>query len=263
MTSAPDHPSFQHSSEHPSFLALDRAALGHAPAAVTTHVAACDRCGAYVGTAREAATSAAPPAARAAPPGGLALVRQAALERRRRRLWRGWSLGAGGFVAAAAACTVLLVVGTQSQQQRHVPAADPAGGLYLGSKGLPSVWIYVKRDGGPELWDGKKPLASGDRLRVKVDPGGHDRVQVYAMRAGDNPALLYGGRITQGQGTILPDAWEVDASPGPERLFVVLANRDVLPAWDKWLRGEVESDVSLLPFVLPKAASDNGGTAKP
>jgi hypothetical protein len=247
MTPAPDDPSTQDPSHHPSrhlsFLVLDRAVLRDAPPAVTAHLAECDSCRTHVATAA--------PVPAAVPLPDLALVKKT-LERRR-RIWRRWSWGGGGFVTAAAACAVVLVAGAQ----RDRPTGGHTGGQYLGSKGFPSVWIYVKNDAGLELWDGKKALTSGDRLRMKVDPGHHDRVQVYALRAGDKPAQLYGGKIAPGQSTILPDAWEIDALPGPERLFVVLANRDVVPAWERWLRGEIEPGVSLLPFILPKSVSNS------
>src|SRR5213075_554773 len=101
-------------------------------------------------------------------------------------------------------------------------------------------------------WDGKQALAGGDRLRIKVDPAGYRRVEVYSVKTPEAPELLYSGSVTPAQSVTLPDAWEIDSEPGAERLMVVFSNEPVKPSWGKWLRGQVEPGVVVLPFVLPK-----------
>jgi hypothetical protein len=217
---------------HPSSLALDRLSLGLASAEVSEHVRRCEVCQQQLRLLAEA-----PPA-----PDPAAVWARIAERERRSRVW--WT---GASLLAAAACLVL-VVGRASV----TPAGDmPAP--YVGAKGFASVWIYVKRGASTELWDGKRPLAAGDRLRIKLDPAAFRRVEVYSVKDPRAPELLYAGPTAPGSST-LPDAWEVDAQPGAERLVVVLANAPTKPVWDRWLAGEVPTGVSVHPFVLPKAS---------
>jgi hypothetical protein len=131
---------------------------------------------------------------------------------------------------------------------------------YVGAKGFRSVWIYVRRGTTIELWDGKKPLASGDRVRLKIDAGSYHRVEVYSLSDPQNPTRLYQGPLSPGQTTTLPDAWEIDDSPAPEQLFVVFSDAPVDPTWDDWRQGKVQPGVAVLPFVLAKTsiATDAG-----
>jgi hypothetical protein len=227
---------------HPSYLALDRYGLGASSPEVEAHVSACDECRGYVQSLRET-----PPTA------GLMTVRGAIAKRsqRRARVW--WTAGSLLTIAAS----WLLFVGRPA-------APDIAGSpTYLGAKGVLSVWIYVKRGTTTQLWDGKLPIFSGDRLRIRLDPSNYRRVAVYSLESGEVPALLYEGEVVPGQNTTLPDAWEVDGEGESERLIVVLSNERIEPSWDKWLKGQVEASVKVLPFTLPKSrapASDPSGS---
>lgn len=217
---------------HPSYLALDRAALGAPSTEVTAHLADCADCRRYVDTLTET------------PPESAILPIRAGIARAQRAQRVRW-LGAASALAAAAC--LLLFVGRTKPPSVERPAP------YVGAKGFSSVWIYVKRGSTTKLWDGKQSLTGGDRLRIKVDPAGYRRVEVYSVKDPEAPELLYSGSVAPTQSVTLPDAWEIDSEPGAERLFVVFSNGPVKPTWSKWLRGEVERGVVVLPFVLPKA----------
>jgi hypothetical protein len=227
------------SSVHPSYLALDRAALGATSSDVSEHLASCEECRRYVEALGEA------PAV-----SGLLPLR-AALARSRRDARRFRWLGAASALAAAA-CLVLFL------GRSGPPSVEPPA-PYVGAKGFSSVWIYVKHGSATKLWDGKQAITVGDRLRIKVDPAGYRRVEVYSVKNPDAPELLYSGSVTPAQSATLPDAWEIDSEPGAERLLVVFSNFPVKPSWGKWLRGEAEPGVVVLPFVLPKSV----GSASP
>ena len=226
---------------HPSFLALDRAHLGQGSAAdVLSHLEGCEACRGHLESLTSPGTSS-----------GFAAVQQA-IEKNQRRLPFFWVWAPVSL--AAVACCLFLFVG------RHQPDAGRDEEVYLGSKGFLSVWIYVKRGSETELWDGKKPLASGDRVRLKVDPGKYHRVEVYSLSTDRNPTQIYAGDATPGQSLTLPEAWEVDDSPAAERLFVVFGDAPIQPNWDDWLQGKAMPGVAVLPFILPKsgAGSDAG-----
>lgn len=222
---------------HPSYLVLDRAALSWSSSQLDEHLASCEECRRYVESLREA-----PPSSAMLP------IRnriERAREERQRKLRFRWLTGASTILAAA--CLLLLV-------GRATPPSPSQRPAYVGVKGFSSVWIYVKHGTTTKLWDGKQTVAGGDRLRLKVDPAGYRRVEVYSVKNASAPELLYAGSVAPTQSATLPDAWEVDNEPGAERLFVVFSNEPVKPDWDRWLRGQVESGVVALPFVLPKAA---------
>jgi len=222
---------------HPSYLALDRAALGGASSEVTEHLAGCEECQNHV----RALGDAPPVSALASVRAGIAQ----ALERRQKARRLHW-VGATSALLAAA-CLLLLIGRTKP------PVADPPP-PYVGVKGLSSVWIYVKHGSATKLWDGKQAVAGGDRLRLKVDPAGYRRVEVYSVKNANAPELLYSGSVAPTQSVTLPDAWEIDSEPGAERLLVVFSNGPVKPNFSHWLRGQVEPGVVVLPFVLPKGA---------
>lgn len=218
---------------HPSFLALDRLSLDVGSASqVSEHVAGCELCQQHLRTLGHALPPAALPAA------------IAAIEGRQRRLRAWW---AGASLLAAAACLMLVLGRGASGPSTEAPA------VYVGAKGFASVWIYVKRGSSTALWDGKRPVVVGDRLRIKLDSADFRRVQVYSVKDAKSPELLYSGSLTPGQST-LPDAWEVDGEPGDERLVVALTNDPVAPDWERWLKGEAAAGVSVHSFVLPKSA---------
>ena len=224
------------STTHPSYLALDRAALGSPSSEVTEHLADCENCQQYVAGLRDA-----PQPALVAPL--RARVEQALHYRQKTRRLR-WVGGTSTLLAAAG---LLLVIG------RSMPPVLDQSSSYVGAKGLSSVWIYVKRGAATKLWDGKQALVGGDRLRIKVDPAGYRRVEVYSVTNRNAPELLYAGSVAPTHSVTLPDAWEIDSEPGAERLMVVFSNAPVKPNWSHWLRGAVEPGIVVLPFVLPKA----------
>jgi hypothetical protein len=230
------------SESHPSYLALDRASLGLASDTVWQHLESCGECRDYVRSLEESGTEA-----------GLRDVERRIRGSRwtSKRVW----LGAVSFVAVAA--TVLVFVAVRPQPE--LPEAKP----YIGEKGFTSVWIYVRRGTATALWDGRSPVFPGDRLRLKVDPGRFKWVEVYSTKNPTSPELLYEGTMSAGRSTTLPEAWEVDAEPGDERLLVVLSSEKVRPAWPDWLEGRAQSGVMLLPFSLPKVMAPGSKTAPP
>ena len=220
---------------HPSFLALDRAHLGLASPAVLAHLAGCAVCRSHVESLVEGPVAS----------DFVALERaiECSIKPRARWLWVGAPL-------AAAACALLLVV------THRGPHAGTSAEPYVGAKGFRSVWLYVKRGSETALWDGKRHLLPGDRIRLKVDPGSYHQLAVYA--AGPSPTLLYSGKLTPGQNFTLPEAWQIDDSLTDEQLFVVFSEAPVEPEWKEWRLGRASAGIAVLPFTLPKAGSDAG-----
>lgn len=233
---------------HPSYLALDRAALGTPSVEVARHLEGCAECRAYVEALAEPA-----------PASGFVRVQQRVDAERRSKLRSAFTL----LPLLAAAAGVLLFVALRPQPE--LPAGPREEAPYIGTKGFTSVWIYVKHGSSSELWDGKRALFAGDRLRLKLDPGRFRHVAVYSVKNADEPSLLYQGNVRPGQSVTLPDAWEVDAEPGAERLLVAFSDAALAPVWPDWLQGKAAPGVMLLPFVLPKSsAPDNdGGSSAP
>jgi hypothetical protein len=231
---------------HPSYLALDRASLGEPPPELTAHLETCVECRDYV-----AALVAPPPAS------GFAHVQRRIKAERRSKLRSSFML----LLPAAAAAGTLLFVGLRPQPA--LPVGPHGEQPYVGTKGFTSVWIYVKHGTNTELWDGRRPLFAGDRLRLKLDPGRFRHVAVYSVQGPDTPTLLYAGNVTPAESTTLPEAWEVDGEPDAERLVVAFSDEALQPAWPDWLQGKAAPGVTVLPFVLPKSSSpdpDAGST---
>lgn len=226
--------------EHPSYLALDRAALGGLSRDLEQHVDECAECRSYLEALAE-------------PPQELGLLEARRRFERAPRASRRWLWAAAPVAAAAVA---LLFVGSRPSNVEEAP--------YVGVKGFSSVWIYVKRGTDTQLWDGKRVLRPGDQLRLKVDPGSARHVEVFAAKAAEEPDRLYVGEVVPGEIAMLPDAWELDGQAGAEQLFVVLSSGPVEPAWPAWRDGKAAPGVSVLSFVLPKStlpdadASDGG-----
>lgn len=217
---------------HPSYLALDRAALGGLSNELRAHVEQCPECRSYLNALAEPTHAS-----------GWTDLQQR-LERRRMAQRRSrWTIAP----LAAAALALLFF----SMRPKAPSGSESAP--YVGAKGFPSVWIYVKRETETKLWDGKRTFHAGDRLRLKVDPGAFRHVVVYAAKGAAAPELLYEGDVIPGQITALPDAWELDAEPGAERLFVVLSHQPVTPRWAEWREGRVTPEATVLPFELPKS----------
>ena len=144
---------------HPSFLELDRTALGMASAEATAHVEGCSACAAYLDRVRQ----------RLPVPQWVGSLQPKPSERRPR--W--FSMGL--VAALATTATVIIAVRVQSD---HILPADHHAGSGVTAKGMPSIALYVKRGDHVSLWDGQSSLASGDSLRLKVTPEGFSFVSV-------------------------------------------------------------------------------------
>lgn len=191
---------------HPSYLELDRLALGDGEAAVRAHVEACPRCGAHLDRLRT--VEAVPAWARA-------------LEKPRRRF--GWlhALALAGAATATVSIGAVLV---------RAPPPPP----YVAAKGMPSVALYVQRGTATSLWNGTDPLRPGDRIRLKVAPEGHRWLAVSQIRTDGSLALLHEARVAADEDYLLPESWRLDDAPGPERLHVALDDEKVDPAQAAW-----------------------------
>ena len=207
--------------EHPSFLTLDRLALGMVVSeSERAHIQACAHCQAHIEQLRS--NELLPSWTRELElHSGAHRVR---LLRTRSTRWLGHA--ALGLAAAAA---VLLMVIRRQETLDTVPDRSPDQVAYTTLRGAPSVGLYVKRGPRVQLWDGRMPIAPGDRLRLKVVPEGFTHVAVFsrsdAPEAESRAQLLLSQPITPDGETLLPRAWQVDDSPGAEVLVVVLGRQ--------------------------------------
>jgi hypothetical protein len=199
-------------SPHPSFLELDRLALGETTGG--EHIADCARCRDHIDRLKR-------PEPVPAWVGGLPA--------RRPR----WTWAWGGGLALAAAVVLFLVV-------------RPDGGEeFTTVKGSPTVAVHIKRGDEVMLWDGVQPVLPGDRLRLEVAPDGFRYLQVFT--AGE--VLLYQGALPERGPTLVPKAWEVDDRPGPETLIVVMSAGPVTAAS---LARDPEPGIWRTTLILPK-----------
>jgi hypothetical protein len=213
--------------QHPSYLELDRHALGAATQLTTAaHIAACARCQRYLASALDAGE----------PPVWLEAALAALSPARRTRRW----VLAGASLAAAAALLLVLLG----------PGADRIA--YDGVKGAPAVGVYVLREGNVRLWDGA-PLQSGDRIRLEVAPEQYRRVSVFSVGQGQKPHRLYAGAVTPGARQVLPKAWQIDAAPAPEQLAVFFSDTEIsVQAAEVLLLARDPREVWLIHLALPK-----------
>ena len=233
-------------SQHPSFLALDRHALGVAPPEVTAHVATCATCRARL--AASAPAPAVPAWARALPP--------------RRRAWFVWPVSTRprvlGLAVAALACVALVWV-TGGRFGTPVGSHD-----YVGTKGGPELWLYVKRGESVALWNGSDPVIPGDLLRLRIQPDRFKHVTVFgATRTTGEYNRLYDSAIASGEPTALPFSLKVDAQAGDETLLVVLGSAEVRPDQvDKVLAGDGDTNGRWWSrrLVLSKAINQRDGS---
>lgn len=180
---------------HPSFLQLDRLALGLDGAETSIHVKACDECRAHLGRCEMPAPI---PAA----------TRERAMRSARVIHLRRWLLG----IPAVLALTAFVGMGV-----RRVPDRET-----ITAKGSPSVAVYVKHGAAVSLWDGRAPLSPGDGLQLKVAPAGFPRVTVASVAA-SSIVELYAGEIDARGETMLPQSWTLDSDPGPEVMLIVFS----------------------------------------
>ncbi len=219
-------------SDHPSFLALDLLAAGLPGDA--THVARCARCAAHLDRLRPGAALPASVRIRAAQPPAAEL----------RPWWRRPFAQRGGRLSLA--LTVLLAIFAVGR--RWTGGDDQT----VRAKGGPGATVYVLRAGKLFTWDGSSPIQPGDLLRLRVVSGGcpgHERykhVSVTGAGLGGEEVILYRGPMEE-SGLLLPDSWQVDGTPGPERLQLVLSERPL----DSRDPGSTEH----FEVVLPKQAA--------
>jgi hypothetical protein len=214
------------SSPHPSFMALDRHGLGVAQPEVAAHVAGCETCRARLPA--PASTAAVPTWARQLPP--------------RPPAWFVWPVRMRprmfGLAVAALACATLV----------WVAGGDLSTGVgphrYLGTKGGPELWLYVKRGERVALWNGTEPVTPGDLLRLTIQPDRFKHVSVFgATRKPGEYSRLYDGAIAAGEPKALPFSLKVDAQPGEESLLVVLGPAAIPPDQvDKALTGDGDNE---------------------
>jgi len=96
-----------------------------------------------------------------------------------------------------------------------------------GAKGMPSIAVYIKRDGVVSLWDGQAAVQPGDALQLKVASGGYSRVTVAAWQDGTLKELYAGSARAEG---LLPRSWTVDEAPDPEVLLVAFSRSPLTKA---------------------------------
>ncbi|AKU91399.1 hypothetical protein [Vulgatibacter incomptus] len=197
-------------SGHPSFLVLDRLALGEDLPEVRRHVGACTSCSAHLARVDPGELPHLPDLRDRLRRQNMVTVLPAT---RRPRLWAGI---AGPALAAGVA------LGWFGHARVAEPPADETPG-WIAAKGAPSVAIYVKRGERVRLWDGATALQPGDRLRVRITPESY----THALLAMWDPASgswtpLFEGEVPGSGPFFVPGTWELDPAPGAERLAIAL-----------------------------------------
>lgn len=175
---------------HPSHLALDRFALGDAPADVARHVETCEACQGHVAAAQ------------------VALPRPAWLDDVARPRPARWRLG---VLALAGGLAVVLAV-----------VARPGGaGDEVRSKGVPAATVWLKRGDRVSAWQGA-PLKAGDSIRLEVAPAGFAHLTVVQLEP--SPHILYAAS-PGAAGTTLTPAWTLVGEGVEERLAIILSRQ--------------------------------------
>lgn len=200
--------------EHPSFLALDRAAGSPLPLAAQEHLSHCEACASHVARVQE-------------PEPVPGWVRALEAPARRRGLgWFGWS---GALFAVTLASFALLVWPHGEVTEQATP--------YVGVKGAPALALYVKRGEQVSVWDGTGPVRPGDRLRLQLASQEYAHVWVGTEDGRSQLVRLYSAPLPAG-GELLPPSWSVDGEGRVERLLVVLSRE---PLGEARLRQAVEA----------------------
>jgi hypothetical protein len=231
---------------HPSFLALDRAALGSRTAGISEHLADCARCRLHV--ERIADPGPAPALGR--------LPREVPrpVRRRPRMAWF------NGLTAAAAAAVLLLVVLVGRERPEMDPtepvrARPPADTAHDTVKGGRAVGVYVLRGRHTFLWNGTEPVIPGDTIRLKLVPDGMTQVHVFSP--GSSAAeltLLHRATIAPDRDALLDAAWKVDGAGDREVLIVLLSSRplSLARAQDAARTGGMGDTLWVARLILPK-----------
>ena len=146
-------------------------------------------------------------------------VRELGSSPRARARSRWW----GYRVSAVLGSVLVIAIGAAALRgQRPEPEdVDP------GAKGMPSVAVYIRRQGAVSLWDGQAPVRVGDGLQLKVAAGGYSRVTVSALQDGALTELYAGPASGE---TMLPQSWIVDDGAGPEILLVAFSRSPLTKA---------------------------------
>ncbi|MGC4120954.1 MAG: hypothetical protein QM765_41540 [Myxococcales bacterium] len=180
---------------HPSFLELDRAALGSIGEPLRQHLESCQACRSHVERVQQ-------------PLPVPAWIREEATRPKRR-----WLPSLAGSLAALATAAVAFFVLWSG------PVSKPEVQI----KGQAAVALFVKRGEQVRLWDGRSPVRPGDLLRLKVVPEGLGQVLVAVPTPDGGLSALYQGVIATREETLLPESWRVDDSAGPEVLAIALS----------------------------------------
>jgi hypothetical protein len=191
-------------SEHPSMLQLDAVSLGAGEPSVVAHVQGCSRCAAHIGRTQQDLPVP-------------AWVRE--IDGTPRRA----SDSSWLFRSSVLAALALFVAGGVLVRAKY--QADEQSDR--GAKGMPSITVYIKRDGVVSLWDGQAPVQPGDALQLKVAAGGYSRVTVAALQDGTLTELYAGSAAGEG---LLPRSWTVDEAPDPEVLLVAFSRSPLTKA---------------------------------
>jgi hypothetical protein len=212
---------------HLSTFALDTYFAAGRPAdrAIEAHLAACDRCRAYLAMLESFGDER-----------PLARMRLPAEYRK-----RGWTAASAAAAALALAAGVVLLVRGRSVETQ-----------YVGGKGSPAVQLLVHRGAATWVWDGRSAVHPGDALAVRPACEGMDHVTVASPDASGWRRIA---EVTCPLGSgPLPFTLVVDARPGSES-FAVVMSRHTLD--DDSLRSAIArrrhaDDTWVETFVLPK-----------
>jgi hypothetical protein len=185
---------------HPSFLELDRLALGASREATRAHVDQCPQCQAHLAQLEWQTSVPDWVRGRGAPKPRTVGAR-----------WR--LLGLVATFAGAAAVWVMV---------SHVPPAETVGAEKAAG---PGVALYVKHGDQVLLWDGQTPVHPGDHLRLQVAPEGFAHIRVTGEVPSD---VLYEADLPAAGG-FLPLSWRVDEAPQEEVLDVTLSGPGKTP----------------------------------
>ena len=180
--------------EHPSFFELDQLALS-ADEARLSSLKECAQCLAYISEQQRALPVP-------------AWVRELDKPKRLSLLRRRWRTF---LISGALATTALLMAVHHEQRAEHDF-----------EKGAPTVALLIKHGEQVRRWNGKDAVEAGDSLMLEVSAAGFHHICVDSL-SGSSSTELYRGEL-QGERSLLPQSYRVDAEPGPERLRILFGN---------------------------------------
>jgi hypothetical protein len=229
---------------HPSFLELDRIALGVIDRDVAEHARSCPDCRGYLERLGEVPRLPASLRGLAPPP-----------------RWRRWfalptwrPLAFAGAAGALAAVAVVVALPGGPGGPQVAPVHAGSGPAYVAAKGLATVAVWVKHGEEIRLWDGVAALAPGDRVQLEIEPGPDHRW--FALVAGDEHTRLAVGELEPERRHLLPRSFVLDGAPGPEELVVLLAPGPLPDHRLDEAAAGAEPGVKAIRLVIPKAAPE-------